>query len=215
MSPEAVTPPTEEAQNGLALVPVTTRRLGAVLSVAGVLGFLAAFDLSVERVRLLLDPSYTPSCSINPVLSCGSVMVTEQARVFGFPNPFIGIAAFAVLLVIGLLLLSSVRPPRWMMAGLQVGTTLGMVFVGWLVYQSVYQIGALCPYCMVVWTVVIPSFVFVTADNLDRGVLPVPRALRSVAGAVADYRVVVVGVLYLAVVLMVLTRFWYYWSTLL
>jgi uncharacterized membrane protein len=206
---------TSEEPTGLALNPLSTRKLGVMLLVAGVLGFFAAFDLSVERVRLLLDPSYTPTCSINPVLSCGSVMVTEQARLFGFPNPFIGIAAFAVLLVLGSLMVSRVRPPRWMMVGLQVGVSLGIVFIGWLVYQSVYVIGALCPYCMVVWSVMIPTFALVTADNLDRGVIPVPKVLKGVAGALADYRLLVACALGLVVMLAVLTRFWYYWSTLL
>ena len=54
---------------------------------------LASLTLTVEKIELLIDPSYVPSCSINPVLSCGSVMVTHQASVFGFPNPLIGIVA--------------------------------------------------------------------------------------------------------------------------
>ena len=43
-----------------------------------------------------------------------------------------------------------------------------MVFVHWLIYQSVFVIGALCPYCMVVWAVTIPTFFYVTVHNLAR-----------------------------------------------
>ena len=35
-----------------------------------------------------------PTCSINPVLACGSVINTPQASVFGPPNPLIGVGAF-------------------------------------------------------------------------------------------------------------------------
>ncbi|WZH51325.1 MAG: vitamin K epoxide reductase family protein [Nocardioides alkalitolerans] len=69
------------------------RRIGWLLLVAGVVGAVAAVTLLLERIQLLQDPSYIPSCSLNPVLSCGSVMTKEQARVFGFPNPVIGVAA--------------------------------------------------------------------------------------------------------------------------
>ena len=70
-----------------------------------------------------------PSCSINPVLSCGSVMVTPQASAFGFPNPLIGIVAFTVVLVTGVLALAKVALPRWYWAGLATGTLLGVAFI--------------------------------------------------------------------------------------
>ena len=33
------------------------------------------------------------------------------------------------------------------------------MFVHWLIFQSLYRIGALCPYCMVVWAVTISLLV--------------------------------------------------------
>lgn len=58
-----------------------------VLTLASVVGLVAAFVLLLEKIALLTDPAYVPSCSINPVLSCGSVMNTDQAAAFGFPTP--------------------------------------------------------------------------------------------------------------------------------
>ena len=71
-------------------------------------------------------------------------------------NPMLGIAAFSVVIVTGVLAVAGVRLPRWYWAGLAGGTRLGAVFVHWLIYQSLYEIGALCPYCMVVWAAMIP-----------------------------------------------------------
>jgi uncharacterized membrane protein len=157
------------------------RRLGRavpwVLIVGGALGLLAAFQLTLDKVRILADPDYNPSCNINPVLSCGSVIVTEQASVFGFPNPIMGLVGFSVVITIGVLLASRVVLPRWVWLGLNVGALAGVVFVHWLVYQSLYSIGALCPWCMVVWAVTLPIFVYVTAANLATGRLPAPRGL--------------------------------------
>lgn len=39
-----------------------------------------SITLTVEKIALLKDAAYVPSCSINPVLSCGSVMTTPQAE---------------------------------------------------------------------------------------------------------------------------------------
>ena len=110
-----------------------------------------------------------PTCSINPILSCGSVMKTAQAEAFGFPNPIIGVAGFTVVLTTGAALLAGATFRRWFWLGLQAGVTFGIGFVHWLIFQSLYRIDALCPYCMVVWIVTIPIFLFVTLRNLRGG----------------------------------------------
>ncbi len=64
-----------------------------MLVVAGALGLTASLVLTIEKFSLLADPTYRPSCSINPVISCGSVMSSPQAEAFGFPNPLLGSSA--------------------------------------------------------------------------------------------------------------------------
>jgi len=189
---------------------VTVSRPAAVwVLLAGIIGEVAAFVLTVEKVRQLQNPSYVPSCSINPVLSCGSVMLTKQASLFGFPNPLLGIAAFSVVIVTGVLAVAGVRLPRRYWAGLAGGTLLGAVFVHWLIYQSLYEIGALCPYCMVVWVLTMALLVVVT-----------PIALRPLAGrnkvvdALYQWRWPLYAVWITAIALLILDRFWSYWSTL-
>ncbi|TXR55150.1 vitamin K epoxide reductase family protein [Quadrisphaera setariae] len=203
------------AEGHLSADPVPPRRLGLLLTVGGVIGFLAAFTLTVERIKLLLDPTgYTPSCDINPFISCGSVMVTWQARLFGFPNPLIGIAAFAVATTLGVLLLSGTPLPRWVRAGWQVGITLGFVFICWLMTQSLYSIKALCPWCMVAWAVVIPMFWTTTVDSLDRGTIPVPRGARRAVAALVEYRLLLTVLTDLLVVVLIAQAFWDQWVAL-
>ncbi|NRQ34681.1 vitamin K epoxide reductase family protein [Nonomuraea sp. NN258] len=196
--------PAESAADG-DLTPFP-KLLPRLLTAGGALGLVAAFVLAVEKIALLKNPAYVPSCSINPVLSCGSVMSTPQAEVFGFPNPLLGVVAFAVVTTVGVTLLAGARLPRWFWLGLQAGVTFGVVFVHWLIYQSLYVIGALCPYCMLVWAVTVPLFWYVTLRNLAR----LPAARRAAA-----YHGVVVTVWFLAVITAIGVRFWSYWSTLL
>lgn len=176
--------------------------------IAGVLGLAAAAMLTVEKIELLINPDYVPTCSINPVLSCGSVMVTPQASVFGFPNSLIGIVSFTIVLVSGMLAAARVNLPRWYWSGLAVGTLLGTVFVHWLIYQSLYDIGALCPYCMVVWAVTIPLLVVTATVALQ------PQRGGTLARALYRWRWSLVALWFTAVLLLILVRFWNYWSTL-
>ena len=88
---------------------VRVRTASAVwVLIAGVVGLAAALTLTIEKIEILINPDYVPSCSINPVLSCGSVMITPQASAFGFPNPLIGIVSFTVVVVTGVLALAKV-----------------------------------------------------------------------------------------------------------
>ena len=198
--------PTEHQRSGGA-----HRGLSLLLAIGGVIGFAAALDLLIERIELLKDPSYVPSCSFNPVLSCGSVMETWQAQAFGFPNPIIGVASFAAVTTIGVVLLTGGLLPRWFWLGLQAGTVFGAGFITWLAYQSLYNIEALCPYCMVVWTVMIPIFVYVTAHNVQAGHLPAPVGVRNF---LVRNKALIVLAWYLVFATAILIQFWDYWSTL-
>jgi uncharacterized membrane protein len=190
------------------------RPLAIGLVVSGLIGLVASAVLLVERILLAEDSGYVPTCSINPVLSCGNVMESAQASLLGFPNPIIGVAAFPVVLATGAALLAGARLARWYWLGLQAGVTVAFAFVAWLVFQSLYRIGALCPYCMVVWAVVIPLFWYVTARNAAAGVLGASPGGRLASG-LQDWRGPLVFGSFLLVVLLILERFWSYWSTLL
>lgn len=176
--------------------------------IAGIIGALASADLLVEKIEMLKNPQYVPSCSINPVLACGSVINTPQASVFGPPNPLYGVIGFTVVVVTGVLAVGKVRLPRWYWVGLMTGTGVAVVFVHWLIYQTLYEIGALCPYCMVVWSMTIPLLAVVAPIALR------PLAGNAVARGLYHWRWSLVALWFTAVSLMILARFWYYWSTL-
>ena len=180
--------------------------------IAGVVGLVASVTLTVEKIKLLLNPSYVPSCNINPIVSCGSVMATPQASVLGFPNSLVGIAGFTVVAVTGVLAVTNVPLPRWYWVGLTAGILAATGFVHWLIFQSLYRIGALCPYCMVVWVATISLLVVVSTIAFrpagDRHGSAVLRELYR-------WRWSIAALWFTAVFLLILARFWDYWSTLL
>lgn len=190
------------------------RALAWWLLVGGLTGLTAAGVLLVERIRLAEDGSYVPSCSLNPVLSCGSIMESDQAAVLGFPNPLIGVATFPLLIATGAALLAGARLARWYWLGLQVGVTVGIGFVVWLFFQSLYRIGALCPYCMVVWAVVLPTFWYVTLRNLRAGAFGETAAQHRLTRVLGEWHAPALLTVVLLAVALIGERFWYYWSTL-
>jgi uncharacterized membrane protein len=179
--------------------------------IAGVIGLVSSMTLTVEKIDILANPAYIPSCNINPILSCGSVMVTPQASALGFPNPLLGIMAFTVVVVAGVLAVAKVPLPQWFWIGTTAGLLVGAVFVHWLIFQSLYRIGALCPYCMVVWVVTITLLV-VVSSIVHRPALADSNALVRV---LFQWRWSITALWFTAVFLLIMVRFWDYWSTLL
>lgn len=181
----------------------------------GLIGLLAAAVLLIEKIALLEDPTYVPSCSINPILSCGSIMKTDQAELIGFPNPILGVAGFPLVIATGTALLAGATLRRWYWLGLQAGATAGLALVHWLIFQSLYRIDALCPYCMIVWAVTIPVFWYTTMHNANAWATsrsqPTPAATR----VLTEYHGAILTAWYLTIAGLIAHRFWDYWSTLL
>ncbi len=173
----------------------------------GAVALVFSFLITNEKIELLKNPDYVPPCNINPFISCGTVMATPQASVFGFPNSLLGIAGFAALITIGVVLLTGTKLPRWFWLWLQAGTTLAAAFVYWLFFESVYRIGALCPYCMVVWAMTLPIFWYTAVYNLREGHLTGTNLNlnpgQHVLGMVALYGIIIVAIL---------VHYWSYWE---
>jgi uncharacterized membrane protein len=143
------------------------RKLGIALVVTAAFGAFASAMLLIDRFAQLEAQAKGDVaallCNVNAIVNCGSVLQSREAEVFGFPSPVLGLPAFAAIATFGLTLLTRYRPPRWVWLGLQVGVSLGIIFVTWLQYVSIFVLTELCPWCIVVWVSMIPMFVLVTA----------------------------------------------------
>jgi uncharacterized membrane protein len=176
--------------------------------VGGLVGIIASIELIIQKISALSDPDFVPNCDINPVLSCGSVINTEQASLFGFPNPVLGVIGFTIVIMFGALLFAGIELPRTMWLGLNIGALAGTVFVVWLVIQSLYVIGALCPWCMVVWAITIPIFWQVTTDNLASGRLSLGKSLSEIIVAL---KWILVAASYLIIMALIFVRWQDFW----
>ncbi len=170
-------------------------------------GLLSAFALSVEKIHLIENPDAKLSCSFNLVLNCASVMKTPQASVFGFPNSYIGLMAYPVVITVAVMGLAALKFPRKMMIAAQICYGLGLVFAYWLFFQSVYVIQVLCPWCLVVTFSTTIIFETLLRYNLRENNFSLPKEWhKSVLGWLKkDYDLLlVIGWLVLAAALVVM-----------
>jgi len=182
--------------------PVDSRRptgLAVFLVIAGVVGLVSAFALTLDKIAVLEDPAASLGCNFSLLVQCGANLSSAQGAVLGFPNPLIGLAAFCAPIVVGTGLLAGARYARWFWLAFEFGIVLGLAFVCWLIGQSIFILGTLCPWCMLVWATVIPLFLAVTLYIVRAGILPLPSPVRRAVGALYQWVPLLTVLCYVAV----------------
>ncbi|MET9513931.1 vitamin K epoxide reductase family protein [Streptomyces sp. NPDC002994] len=198
------------AQEGPTGTTGSGRPFALLLVITGLAGLLASWVITIDKIKLLEDPNFTPGCSLNPVVACGNIMKSEQAEAFGFPNPMLGLVTYAMVVAIGVGLLAGARYRRWFWLGLNAGTLFGVGFCTWLQYQSLYNINSLCLWCALAWVATIVMFCYVTTHNIKHRILPAPRGLRS---ALMEFHWVP-PVMWIGIIgMLILTRWWDFWTS--
>ena len=152
--------------------PQRSRSLGIALFfiIVSAIGLLAAFVLTVEKLQQLQFPDSKPSCDFGLVVQCGKNLASWQGSLFGFPNPTLGLIAWPVVMATGVAILAGAHFATWYWRAFNVVAGLALVFVIWLISESIFTLGTLCPWCMVTWAVVIPLLWVTTFWNLKNGV---------------------------------------------
>ncbi len=183
-----------------------------ILIVGGAISLICAFIIMLDKLNLLTNPSFRPNCDLNPILSCGSVMSSKQGAVAGFPNPIFGLAAFPILITIGMAQLAGAKFKRWFWQLLNIGLLLAVFFCMWLFVQSVYYIHSLCIYCMIVWVMTITTFWYVTLYNLEAGNWPQISRYTKVTNFVRRHHLDILAGWLLIILVLILIHFWYYYG---
>jgi uncharacterized membrane protein len=147
------------------------------------LSLLAAFVLSVEAIELAKNPNAELSCSVNAVINCATVNKAPEASLLGFPNSFFGLMAEPVVITVAIAGLAGVRFPRWFMATAQAFYAAGLIFAFWLFYVSMFHIGALCPWCLLVTVSTTLVFASLLRYNLRENNLYLPKKWQKKAQA--------------------------------
>ena len=174
--------------------------------VTGLVGLYSAFELTLDRFAIISDPGVKLNCDINPFVACGEVIKSWQGSLFGFPNPLIGLMAFVAPVAVGVAILAGGRFARWFWILYNLGLLAAFVFIHWLMTQTVYVIGTLCPWCMLVWLIMIPLFWYATINNLARN-FELPEGAASLFRQALPWTWLIVLLNYLVIVAIILANF--------
>lgn len=165
------------------------------------ISLVSAVQLTLEKIELWKNPDYVPTCSWNPLFSCQGPMNSWQSSVFVLPNPIIGIAGFSLVILIAFTAFF-VKLPKWYWATYLGGIVAAFGFVIWLITQSLYDIQALCIYCMIVWSCLIPMF-WLTLAEFFKTFYP----NKSFSKRFNQLKWAIIIASYLTVILMIYTQF--------
>lgn len=186
--------------------------LAWLLIVCGVIGIIASLTITQEKFELAQNPNYQPICDLNPIISCGSVMKSPQSHAFGFTNTYIGLVGFPILITAGMALFAGAKLKRWWWLGMQAGLTFGVLFAYWLLFESVYRIHALCPWCLSVDVAITTIFWYQTLYNFREGHLKLPVRLKKLGGFAKRHHADILVSWFVIVTALILKHFWYYFG---
>lgn len=189
----------------------TTKILLVTLLLSGLFGLIASFALTIETIKVISDPTRIPSCSISPIVSCTSAMISDQASIVGIPNSLFGIVAYTALITISVLLLAGIRLNASIWKLLITASVGGMLFMLYLLYVSLFNLSVICPWCFGIWVTTPLVFVSIIALYVRSEIgYPNSRILNSIA----KRPVALIAAWYALLFSAILVVFWDYWSTL-
>ncbi|WP_029149807.1 vitamin K epoxide reductase family protein [Microbacterium indicum] len=176
------------------------------LVIAALAGLTAAFELTIDKIASLEDPTSTPFCDVSVLVQCTANLESWQGEVFGFPNPLMGLVGWMAPLVVGVAILSGARFAKWFWALFTLGMTFAFGLVCWLIFQSIFVLGTLCIWCMLTWLVTIPSFYGVLLHSVRIGAIPLPQRVRKLADTLMGWLPLLATVSYVVIVILAQVR---------
>lgn len=123
------------------------RTLYGIMAAGGAIGMVASFLQTLEKLTLIKDPDSSLYCNLNSVFSCSNVLNSSQASVFGFPNSIMSLLLFTAFFSIALAGLSGALG-RKLRLSIQFLALFTLSFGLWFLWQSTYNIGSLCIFCI-------------------------------------------------------------------
>ncbi|MDO5747100.1 MAG: vitamin K epoxide reductase family protein [Actinomycetaceae bacterium] len=194
--------PTPHMQKGGA-----PRWWSAIVALLSIIGTVASVELVMAEQQKKVAPLGELGCDINVLIGCGESILSPEAHLFfGISNSILGTTAFSILAVIAVSLFFRVTLPRslwWLMLLGAIGAIAMVVFFLW---ASIVTFKALCPYCLVVWTVSIALFYLILAHVLRLQATP-QRPLKGITRLfVRDWWLLLIAT-YLVVFLIIVIAF--------
>lgn len=144
---------------------------------SGIIGMLASFIQTIERIDYAKNPTLPLTCDVNSVFSCSSVFDAWQSSVFGFSNSLMCIVFFVLLIGIGLAGATGSIIHKNVRLFVHFLTVFFLGFGAWYLYESAWVIGSLCIFCIFCYSaVILGNWALLRINSLD---LPLAKAHKA------------------------------------
>ena len=149
------------------------------------LGLGASAWSSYVHHALLTQPGYASFCDVNSTVSCTQAYLSQYGTLWGIPVAVLGMLFFAVILALaGLGGRLTVQARDTVPAYIFALSTVGLAFVLYLAWASLFQLRAVCMLCVVTYVAVIGIFI-VSGGATSVPMSALPRRAARDAGALA------------------------------
>lgn len=130
-------------------------KLWWVIAISGLIGLLASFIQTIERINYADDKLAVLSCDINSVIGCSNVFDAWQSSVFGFSNSLMCMVFFGFLLAIGLAAATGSVINKYYRLAINFFSLFFLGFGAWYLHQSAFDVGTICVFCIFCYASVI------------------------------------------------------------
>jgi uncharacterized membrane protein len=159
-----------------------TARTRRLLLAFAALGLGASAWSTWVHHALLTRPGYASFCDINSTVSCTQAYLSQYGSLWGIPVAILGLFFFAaVLLLVGLGGRLTVPARENVPAYVFALSTIGLGFVLYLAWASLFQLRAVCMLCVVTYVAVIGLFI-VSGGASSTPMTTLPRRAARDAG---------------------------------
>lgn len=134
---------------------VSARSLWWIITSGSIIGLISSLIQTIERINYALNPKVALSCDINAIFSCSNVFDAWQSRVFGFSNSLVCMMFFALTAGLALAAATGSDISRKIRYIFHFMSVFFLGFGVWYLWQSTYQIGFICIFCLFCYSAVI------------------------------------------------------------
>ena len=136
------------------------------------IGLAASVAAAFVHYQLATTPGYESFCDVNATFSCTQAYQSQYGRLFGVPVSVLGAGYFAALLA----LLTLGRRLEALASYLLVAALVGLGFVLYLAWATIFVLGTLCLLCLATYAAVVGLF-FIAGAAASTPMIDVPDRL--------------------------------------
>ncbi len=122
----------------------------AIITIAATIGVIDSFFLVLEFIQVLLHPGEPTPCTVSSFVSCTlTVQGPFGHYIPGIPNPMFGMLWYSGVLAYGLTRWLGSEHSKKTRQTVGIIILLGILFSYRLYIASVFELGGVCPFCLI------------------------------------------------------------------